>query len=194
MTDFRALDLDKTYTYADYLTWMFDERVELIKGGIFKMSPAPTSWHQTISGNVFHELKLFIKKNPCKVFSAPFDVRLAVNSQKDKDIITVVQPDICIICDVAKIDEKGCNGAPDLIVEILSPATSKRDVKDKYQLYEENGVKEYWIVHPEEQILEAFILDQNGNYCLDKMYVKGDQLTSSIFEDMLIDLDDVFQS
>src|ERR1700729_4001184 len=102
------LDLTKTYTYADYLKWTFDERLELIKGKIFKMSSAPSSGHQSVSGAVFNELYNYLKSKPCKVFSAPFDVRLIRRSIDDEAIITVVQPDICVICDLKKIDTKGC--------------------------------------------------------------------------------------
>jgi len=98
------LDLTKTYTYADYLKWTFDERLELIKGKVFNMSPAPGSKHQLISGTVFNEFYNYLKGKPCKVFSAPFDVRLTRRSVDDKDITTVVQPDICVICDRSKIE------------------------------------------------------------------------------------------
>src|SRR5258708_18587044 len=104
---FSDLDLTKTYTYADYLKWTFDERLELIKGKIFTMSPAPNSIHQLVSGAVFNELYNHLKGKPCRVFAAPFDVRLIRRSVDDKDIITVVQPDICVICDLKKIDDKG---------------------------------------------------------------------------------------
>ena len=109
---FSDLDLDKTYTYADYLKWTFDERLELIKGKIFSMSPAPGTNHQRISGAVFYSLYHSLKGKPCKVFSAPFDVRLTRKSLKNKEITTVIQPDLCVICDLKKIDKKGCIGAP----------------------------------------------------------------------------------
>ncbi len=131
------LDLNKTYTYADYLKWFFEERIELIKGKIFKMLPAPSTYHQLISGNLFLKIGSFFEGDGCQVFTAPFDVRLPGSSfdLKDEDILTVVQPDISIVCDKNKMDRKGCLGAPDWIIEILSPSTSQKDRIDKFELY-----------------------------------------------------------
>ncbi|MFN0050140.1 MAG: Uma2 family endonuclease [Cytophagales bacterium] len=146
ITDISQLDLNKSYTVGDYLNWQLDEMVELIKGKIFKMSPAPRSYHQAISGNIYFELRNKINNKKCKVFDAPFDVYLnGLENESD----TVVQPDICIICDRNKVHDKGCIGPPDMIVEIISPSTLKKDVDFKFHLYEENGVNEYWIVMPE---------------------------------------------
>ncbi len=141
------IDLNKKYTYADYLTWLDDKRCELINGFVHLMTPVPKRKHQKISfllGNKFYN---HINKNNCEVYTAPFDVRLPRRNEiTDKQIHTVVQPDISVICDLAKLDDRGCIGAPDLIVEILSPATAKKDMNDKFFLYQEAGVKEYWIV------------------------------------------------
>ncbi len=121
------LSPDKTYTYADYLTWQFDEMVEIIKGKMFKMSPAPARMHQRVSSNLMHQVQGFFYKKPCQVYHAPFDVRLlAKKGNSDAQILTVVQPDLCVICDLSKLDEKGCVGAPDLVIEILSPSTRKK--------------------------------------------------------------------
>ncbi len=150
-------DLAGNYNYADYLQWTFEGMVELINGKIFKMSPAPSSSHQSISVNLTVEIGGFLKHKKCKVFIAPFDVRLS-KFKEDKLIDTVVLPDLCIICDPTKIDEKGCNGAPDMIVEILSPSTAQRDLDLKFKLYEENAVKEYWIVQPNDQTVTVFDL------------------------------------
>ena len=192
ITDINQLDLNKSYTYADYLTWQFSEMVELIKGKIFKMSPAPSDLHQSISGNIYGNFFQYLRKQPCKVFSAPYDVRLT-RTVKDEDVITVVQPDICIICDQSKRDERGCNGAPDFIVEILSPATSKKDLKDKFYLYEESGVKEYWIVYPFEQIIEVFLLN-NDKYQLVRKYFSDEKIQVNIFDGLEIDLKDIFEN
>jgi len=118
-------DLSGTYTYADYLTWQLGEMTELIRGKIFKMSPAPGSLHQKISGELFRQSANFLKGKKCQVFSAPFDVRLPLSnkSKSDREIITVVQPDLCVICDPAKIDERGCVGAPDNAPAIDIPGT-----------------------------------------------------------------------
>jgi Uma2 family endonuclease len=150
-------DIAGNYNYADYLQWTFDGMVELINGKIFKMAPAPSSSHQSISVNFTVEIGGFLKHKKCKVFIAPFDVRLS-KFKEDKLIDSVVQPDLCIICDPTKIDEKGCNGAPDMIVEILSPSTAQRDLDLKFKLYEENAVLEYWIVQPNDQTVSVFDL------------------------------------
>ncbi len=193
--DISALDPNKTYTYADYLTWQVQEQLELIKGRLFKMSPAPLRHHQELSGALFGEFRTYLKKKPCKVFHAPFDVRLPKlqEEQEDKQIYTVVQPDIVVVCDRSKLDRRGCLGTPDLIVEILSPATAAKDVKDKFQLYEEAGVPEYWIVHPEEALLDVFKLDEQSKYQLEKIYTRSDIVSVGIFDDFRINLSDIFE-
>ena len=152
ITKLSQLDLSKSYSYADYLTWKFQERLELIKGKIFKMSPAPRRIHQEISRDLLTEMNFFLKGGKCNVFSAPFDVRLPKSNAED-EIYTVVQPDICVVCDPSKLDDAGCVGAPDLIVEILSESTAKKDKTNKFELYQECGVKEYWIVSPTDQYI-----------------------------------------
>lgn len=190
ITKFSDLDLTKKYTYADYLTWQFDEMVELIKGYVHKMAPAPLSNHQEISSNLSGEIYNIIKGKSCKIYYAPFDVRLQRNLG-DKFVTNVVQPDICVVCDVTKIDERGCNGAPDLIVEILSPSTSKKDVKDKFEIYEESGVNEYWIVEPLDKLIDVFVLKE-GKYQFIKKYVEDDIIQSLTLPEIVIDLKNVF--
>ncbi|MEQ1678695.1 MAG: Uma2 family endonuclease, partial [Chitinophagaceae bacterium] len=129
-------DSSVSYTYADYLQWKFEERLELFRGKIFKLS-APNTKHQVISRNIIAPFVMLLKKKPCQAFAAPFDVRLPVkNRKKDDEVTTVVQPDICVICDESKLDSRGCCGAPDLVVEILSPGNSKKEIKMKFELYE----------------------------------------------------------
>ena len=149
---FEDLDESVTYSYAHYLTWLFDERVELIRGKIFKMSPAPSRFHQEVSIHISSFLFKFLENKPCKVYAAPFDVRFPKESKADKEIYTVLQPDICVICDRAKLDDRGCIGAPDIVVEILSPGNNKTELLHKYSIYEEFGVKEYWVVSPAEKL------------------------------------------
>ena len=185
------LDINKVYTYADYYKWKFDERVELIKGRIFKMSPAPTSAHQVVSRELSGLLWLFLKGKQCQVFSAPFDVRIPKRSKEDKDIITVVQPDICVICDSGKIDRKGCVGAPDIVIEILSPSNSEKELKNKYEVYEESGVKEYWIVFPAEKTLSIYTLIA-GKFVPSRLMVIGDRATSSVLHGFSFDLAEIF--
>jgi len=183
------------YSYADYLLWDDDKRYELFNGKVEAMTPAPALQHQRLSIKIIGEFIIFFKNknNPFEVFHAPFDVRLPkLNIENDDEkIYTVVQPDIIVICDKEKIDERGCIGAPDLIVEILSPSTSKKDVDDKFHLYEEAGVKEYWIVHPEEKTLTVFMLKDN-KYQFQKIYSEADKVKVGIFKDMIIDLSYIF--
>jgi Uma2 family endonuclease len=195
ITNIKQLNLKGSYTYADYLLWQFKERVELIKGKIFKMSPAPSSFHQDISGNLFFELRNFINKGSCKVYTAPFDVRLInfKDSTADNQIITVVQPDLCVICDRNKIDEKGCIGAPDLIIEILSPGNSKKEMDIKYDLYEENGVLEYWIVNPWEQTIAIYVLE-NQRYIGIKPLIFDSKLQSPTFPNLKFAVKKIFKT
>lgn len=194
--DINELDLNGTFTYADYLTWRFEQSVELIKGKIFKMSPATSLKHQNISSKLHVEIGIYLKNNPCKLYSAPFDVRLLDKNKSsiaNKDVYTVVQPDLCVICDQNKLDEKGCIGAPDLIIEILSPGNSKKEMIFKYDLYEEAGVKEYWIVFPSEFVLQQFVLNEDGKYYLKRSFSEDMKCNAHIFPDLEIDLAEVFR-
>ena len=191
VTKFSDLDLNKVYTYADYLTWQFDERVELIKGFIRKMSPAPNRKHQHLVGSLYLLLHKSNNFKNCKIYLSPFDVRLPIPSKK-KDT-TVVQPDLCIICDESKLDDQGCNGAPDLIVEILSPFNTKHDLDTKFRLYEEAGVKEYWIVQPTDQNILVYYLVDNKYYG-SKPFVTEEFIESKVFPDLKINVSDVFEN
>jgi Uma2 family endonuclease len=189
------LDMTKRYTYADYLTWFDDKRRELIDGFIKMMSPAPRRVHANVSVNIAGHLLSVLRKNKgkCKVYYAPFDVRFPKNGETSHDkIYTVVQPDICVICDLSKLDDLGCCGAPDMIVEILSPSTSKRDMNDKFNLYEEHGVKEYWVVHPTDKTVFAFLLQEDGKYDDGVLYENTGKVPVHVFDGYLIDLNDIF--
>jgi Uma2 family endonuclease len=185
------LDLTKTYTYADYLKWTFDERLELIKGRIFKMSPAPGSVHQRLSFRLTLWMGTYLKGKSCELFAAPFDVRLPRVSQEDGKVITVVQPDICVICDRSKIDDKGCLGAPDIVVEILSPGNNKKELQNKYEVYEEAGVLEYWIIHPLEKTFFKYILTK-GQFQSSRMLTIGDEVTTPILPGFVLSLEELF--
>ena len=190
------LDLNKRYTYADYLTWLDDKTRELIDGFIKLMSPAPRLGHAEVSKNIYRHLDLLVQKNKgkCKVFYAPFDVRLPKNGETaDDKIDTVVQPDICVICDLSKLDEKGCCGAPDMIAEILSPSTTRYDYKDKFDLYETSGVKVYWIVHPKHKAINVFVLQENGKYDAGTLYEWDVKIPVHVFDNYLIELKDIFE-
>lgn len=177
---------NERYTYADYCTWDDSERWELIEGVPYAMSPAPAPKHQAISGEFHAQLHAFLKGKPCKLFAAPFDVRL--NADQDDD--TVVQPDLVVICDRSKIDDKGCKGAPDLVIEILSPSTARHDRIVKFQQYQRAGVREYWIVDPDTKSLQACILE-NGRYFV-TAYADTDTASVGVLEGCEIDLREVF--
>jgi Uma2 family endonuclease len=190
ITSIDQLDPNGVYSYADYLTWKFEETVELIKGKIFRMA-APARRHQAISRELNGLFYIHFQNNPCEFYAAPFDVRL-YNKRKslkaNKDIFTVIQPDICIVCDNEKLDDKGCLGAPDLIVEILSQGNSKKEMVNKYELYEENSVLEYWVISPESEMLTQFILSEKGKYAPPQYFFSDDVMNAHIFPDLSIDL------
>ncbi len=180
------------YTYADYLLMKIEERIELFKGRILKMS-APNRFHQSISREIFGSFYIHLKQNKCQAYSAPFDVRLPLKNKKnDDEITTVVQPDIVVVCDESKLDDRGCCGAPELVVEILSPSNSKRDVKLKFELYEEAGVLEYWIVNPEMENIIIYHL-QNGKFVGSKFYTEDDIISSSIIAGLTIEVKEIFK-
>ena len=187
-----SLDLTKRDTYADYYTWWDNTRRELLHGLIKLMSPAPKPQHQEIIIDLGSELRHLIKKSKgkCKVFPAPFDVRLPKNGEKeDAKIDTVVQPDLCIVCDLSKIDDLGCLGAPDFIAEVQSLATTKYDLTEKFALYETSGVREYWVVFPSEGI-QVFLLQPDGKYDEGTVYEAG-KIPVHIFDGLEIDLKEI---
>ncbi len=183
---------DELFTYAYYVTWPDEERWELIDGVPYDMTPAPNSYHQDISMNLSTEIKVFLKGKKCKVYAAPFDVRLPEANQSDDEILTVVQPDISVICDRSKVDKNGCKGAPDLIIEILSPTTSKKDRIIKFYTYERFGVKEYWLVSPDDKSVEVFILGENGKYGRPEFYTEEKILPCHTLEGLNINLAEIF--
>ncbi len=191
--EYNQLDPGGYYNYADYLRWQFEERVELIKGKLLKMSPGPNLRHQETSGNLYFNIKGCFINHPCRLYYAPFDVRLPVQDIKRKRDSTVVQPDLCIICDLAKLDDKGCNGAPDLVVEILSPGNTKHDMHTKFWLYEESGVKEYWMIQPNDRNVLVYSL-KDGKYIGLPPFSEGDIIESPLFPEMQIAVSDVFQN
>jgi len=196
ITQLSQLDLNKNYSYADYLTWQFDEAVELIKGKIMLMSPAPNVKHQSIVTDLGRVLSNYFYKKPCKLFYAPFDVSLYDRKKSlvaNKEIQSVVQPDLCVICDTSKLNEQGCVGAPDWVIEILSKGNSKKEMQFKYDLYEDSGVLEYWLVYPYEEAIHQFILNKDSNkYQWLAMYSGNNKLSPHLFPDLHIDLNDVF--
>jgi Uma2 family endonuclease len=179
------------YTYADVLEWSEDFRAEIIEGELFMMSP-PVRKHQGISGGLYLQIATFLKGKPCKVYAAPFGVRLY--PRKDHRDKTVLEPDISVICDSSKLDDRGCNGAPDLIIEILSPSTKSKDTVRKFNLYLDAGVREYWIVDPDTETVQVYVLE-NGRYA-DTFYgIKPedpDTIAVTVLPGCVIDLKEVF--
>ena len=159
--------INKLYTYADYMSWFDDKRREIING-IVRLMAGPNRRHAGLSRELFVPIVNYLKKRKgnCETYCAPFDVRLPKRPEDKEDgkIDTVVQPDICVICDPSKLDGRGCIGAPDMVIEILSPTNHKYDFNDKYNKYEFAGVKEYWIVSPFAKSISVFILQPNGKY------------------------------
>lgn len=186
------LDSNKTYTYADYYTWDFAQRVELINGKVFEMSPAPSPFHQEITMDISFAIKSYLKGKGCQIYFAPFDVRLPKKTA-NKDIYTVLQPDICVICDLTKVDKKGCLGAPDVVVEVLSPGNSAKEMKDKYAVYEEAGVLEYWVVSPQNQLVFQYRL-VNGKFMAEPIKAIGDAITSVVLPGFTLELAELFKN
>jgi Uma2 family endonuclease len=190
---------NERWTYADYLTWPDDERWEIIDGvaypwnGTQAMSPAPGLSHQAVSRELLVAFATFLKGKPCQVYHAPFDVRFVdASTQSDNYVETVVQPDLLVVCDPAMLDEKGCKGAPNLIIEILSPSTGGKDITIKYDLYERNRVKEYWLIHPAERTLLVYKLGEEGKYGAPERYAGDDRVAVPLLGELVVDLKDIF--
>lgn len=188
ITSLEQLDLTKAYTFKDYLSWKFHERVELLRGYVAKMSPAPTSTHQIISGNLHFNLAYFLRKKPCRVIAAPFDVYLPSIKGEGE---TVVQPDLCVICDASKIKKQGCVGSPDLVIEILSLGNSRKEMTQKFQIYEQAGVKEYWVVYPYEQVIHQYILEGSTFQALP---IAEKTIKSQLLQGFEVDMDTIFDT
>jgi Uma2 family endonuclease len=187
----------KKYTYKDYLGWTDNGRYELIDGIIYDLAPAPSTAHQRVLRRLFFLFESYLNQNSdqakdCELFTAPFDVRIPLADEKDEEIETVVQPDIVIICDQSGLDEKGYRGTPDLIVEILSPATAQKDMVNKLNLYERAGVKKYWIIHPIDRTVMVLKIGINNRYGRPETYTAEDKIKTDFFTDLTVALDKVF--
>lgn len=181
------------YTYEDYCKFNDNKRREIINGIIYLMSPGANREHQKISGNLFGLFWDYLRGKKCEVYAAPFDVRLPKEGETKSTVSNVVQPDIFVVCDKNKLDRRGCFGNPDLIIEILSPSTSKRDMTEKFNLYQEHGVLEYWIVDPSNQMIDRFSLNKDtGKYTPPEYFHRDDTITPVIFPDFTIKLEEVF--
>ena len=194
ITQLSQLDLTKQYTYADYLAWRIEERLELIKGWVMRMS-APSIAHQTIQMELILEMGTFFRNHPCRFLAAPVDVCLTRKGANDTSIKTVVQPDLLVVCDLEKIKmNRNVMGAPDLVVEILSPGNTKKEMKQKYEVYEENSVREYWLVHPTEKYAVIHSLQPDGKFRASAYFTDDDILVSPLFPELHINLSLVFKN
>lgn len=188
-----ALKKAESHTYGDYLNWSEDERWELIDGEAYNMSATPSMRHQQVCWELAKQIANFLSDKPCRGFFAPFDVRLPEHNEADEEIETVVQPDISVICDPKKLDERGCKGAPDFIAEITSPFTASKDHIRKVALYEKHGVKEYWIIHPFDNIVYVRLLNENRHYGSPAIYEALGQLEIATLPGLKIDLELLFR-
>jgi Uma2 family endonuclease len=186
--DMELKETAEKYLFSDYESWDDDNRYELIDGKVYLMSPAPSIEHQAISGEVFSQLRNFLRGKPCMAFMAPVDVCL--NGKGDGDD-TIVQPDVLVLCDKSKLDKKRVNGAPDMVVEILSPSSASRDSILKMNKYLNAGVREYWIVDPESKKVYTNLLS-NGKYILE-VYTETDTVPVGILEGCQIDMKEAFK-
>jgi Uma2 family endonuclease len=193
ITSLSQLDPNGSYTYADYLGWKFQEFVELIRGKLMRPMAGPHPQHQRLSRRLEYVVESFLGRGPCEMFHAPLDVRLTRDTGNgDAQIRTVVQPDIFVVCDKSKIDARGCLGAPDWIIEILSPGNSAHDTKTKFDLYEENGVREYWIVVPGLQTVQTYLLDAAGRYQLATEYAEPGPMLVATLPGLAIEWSEIF--
>ena len=183
----------KILTYSDYIFWPDDKRYEIIGGLSYSMAPAPGERHQGVSGELYIEFGTYLRGKKCKVYHAPFDVVLPEKGETFDTSRNVVQPDISVICDKKKITPRGCHGSPDLIIEILSPSTARRDVKEKRKLYRRFSVKEYWIVDPLNRRVDIYKLNKDGYYEFPEVYAEDDKIKVSLFNDeLIVDLSVIF--
>lgn len=184
------LPQENRYTYADFLAGTEEDREELIEGHIRMMSE-PSKAHQEAVGEIYAQLRNYLRGKKCRAYIAPFDVRLFErDGDQPDDVDTVVEPDVMVVCDVSKVDDQGIKGAPDLIVEVLSPSTQSHDRVTKFNLYRRAGVREYWLVDPESRVVQSFILP-NGQYVA-AASSGSDRLGVRVLEGCVIDLGDVF--
>ena len=180
------------YSWAEYLRWPEDERYELVEGVPYAMSPAPGRRHQEISGEMFRQVANQLAATPCRVFHAPFDVKLSADEADDAP--TVLQPDITVTCDRSKLTDQGVTGAPDLVVEIVSPDSGLADRRRKFDLYQAYGVSEYWIVDQGESLVEVYLLDSGGSYLRSGVYGRDDRIRATAVPDLEVELKTVFET
>lgn len=184
--------IEKYYTYADVLSWGEDVHAEIIYGDLYMMAP-PSRIHQEVSIGLETQIQAFLKDKPCKMYHAPFGVRLfEQDSDSPDNVDTLVEPDIAVICDHSKLDDQGCKGAPDMIIEILSPSTARYDRFVKFNLYQRAKVREYWIVDPHNGTVDVCIPDKDGKFIVSMIYARNDTAKVNVLPGCEIDLTKVF--
>ncbi|MCI8692757.1 MAG: Uma2 family endonuclease [Lachnospiraceae bacterium] len=180
------------YTFADVLSWDESEHIEIINGEAFAMA-APSRMHQKISMELSRQLANYLEGKKCEVYPAPFSVRLfEQDGDAPEDVDTLVEPDISVICDRNKLDQYGCKGAPDMVIEVLSPSSHRHDQLVKLNLYQQAGVREYWIVDPENRIVRVMLLSDAGFLQPHEIYQQGDIARVTVLEGCFIELGKVF--
>jgi Uma2 family endonuclease len=187
-----ALRDTQYHCYGDYVTWPDDCRYELIDGMAYMMSPAPNLAHQDIAGEIYLQARLALKGKTCRAFIAPIDVRLPKKDEVNEQIDTVVQPDVMVVCDSSKLDRSGIRGAPDWIVEVLSPSTASHDQIKKRRLYELHGVREYWLVHPIDRVVTVYCLMDN-QYGKPEIYELCGETQVKVLPDIIIQWDELLE-
>jgi len=185
-----ALKDSEHHCYGDYLTWLDDVRYELIDGEAYILAPTPDLAHQEVAGEIYCQVATILLGKPCRVLIAPVDVRLPKHNEADDRIDTVVQPDVLVVCDDSKLDRRGVRGAPDWIVEVLSPSTASHDQIKKRQLYERHGVREYWLIHPVDRVLTVYLLS-NGEYGKPEFYELLGETAVSVLPGVVIQWDEL---
>jgi Uma2 family endonuclease len=180
-----ALKDRQRHNYGDYLTWPDEQRYELIDGDAYLMSPAPDLSHQDVAGEIYYQTRQALHGKPCRAFIAPTDVRLPKLDETDELIDCVVQPDVLVVCDAGKLDKRGVRGAPDWIVEVLSPSTAGHDQITKRDLYERHGVREYWLVHPVDRLLTVYRL-KDSEYGKPELFALEGETQVAILPDIIV--------
>lgn len=192
-----AIDKNKftnAMTYKEYATWEEGKRCEVLDGKIISMAPSPIPEHQDIAAQLTTEFAIYLRGKTCRVYPAPIDVFLFEDVKKkwiDDSVKNWVIPDLVVVCDPDKIQRSKIIGAPDLIIEIISPGSAKIDRMDKRVAYQKAGVKEYWIVDPANQTIEVYVLE-NSSYSLDNIYTREDSISVGVLDDLIIDLSNIF--
>ncbi|MEI6875060.1 MAG: Uma2 family endonuclease [Spirochaetota bacterium] len=189
-----ALKMDDRFTYGQYRRWNDDQRWELIDGEAWAMS-SPSEWHQILFVRLVLAFGNFLEGKPCRLMAAPFDVLFPKRDEEDDEVDTVLQPDLLVFCDRSKLRSPNARGAPDLVVEILSPSTQRKDLNEKFRVYERAGVCEYWVVDPFARSLCLYRPGAPGRFDRGELHERSDRperVESRVLEGFSIDMQKLF--